>query len=97
MGSEIKMSSFTELCRMYKMKKIWGERNVYNNGRAYKGCFSQHLYLTIFHKWYKRICRTFYRVINISDNPLDWDTKKVVKRVSNDAKYHFKNYKDWLR
>lgn len=89
------MSSFTELCRMYHMKKNWQERNVYSFGRAYKGCYSTHLWWVLTDKCYRRICRTFYRLINITDD--DFETKKIVKRVSKDAKYHFKEYEEHLR
>lgn len=91
------MSAWTTFCRHYTLKKNQSERTVYSLGRCYKGCYSQHLYWVIVHKWYRRMSRTFYRIINATDNPIEWDTKKIVKRVSRDAKYNFKHYKEYLR
>lgn len=83
------MSSWTELCHKYLIKKNWSKKTVYSFGKCYKGCYFQSLY---WHnaKWFSRMYRTWYQ--------LDMEThdfKKVKHRLFN--KYCFKNYKKYLR
>ena len=86
------MSAWESFCHKYLMKKNWEERNVYSFGRAFCGCYSQHLYWLQM-KWYKRMYRIWYRLISFEP----FESVKIKHRVSNEAKYKFKNFKDCLR